>query len=64
MGIDATNKWKGETERVWGTPIAMDPKVKARVDAIWADLGIERAWTMKKPAEAGFWSNVSDPQKS
>ncbi len=42
MGIDATNKWKGETERVWGTPIAMDPKVKARVDAIWADLGIER----------------------
>jgi 4-hydroxy-3-polyprenylbenzoate decarboxylase len=24
MGIDATNKWPGETTREWGTPIAMD----------------------------------------
>ena len=41
MGIDATNKWPGETDREWGTPIAMDAAVKARVDAIWSDLGID-----------------------
>ena len=40
MGIDATNKWPGETQREWGRPIAMDPTVKARVDAIWGELGI------------------------
>ena len=40
LGIDATNKWPGETDREWGTPIAMDPAVKARVDSFWKDLGI------------------------
>ena len=40
MGIDATNKWPGETSREWGTPIAMDPAVKARVDTIWPSLGL------------------------
>ena len=40
VGFDATNKWPGETGREWGRPIAMDPAVKARVDAIWDDLGI------------------------
>ena len=40
MGIDATNKWRGETNREWGTPIVMDAAVKARVDAIWQDLGL------------------------
>jgi 4-hydroxy-3-polyprenylbenzoate decarboxylase len=40
MGIDATNKWPGETSRVWGRPIAMDTAVKARVDALWPDLGL------------------------
>jgi 4-hydroxy-3-polyprenylbenzoate decarboxylase len=40
MGIDATNKWPGETKREWGTPIVMDAAVKARVDAIWQDLGL------------------------
>jgi 4-hydroxy-3-polyprenylbenzoate decarboxylase len=38
MGIDATNKWPGETTREWGTPIVMDAAVKARVDALWQDL--------------------------
>lgn len=41
MGLDATNKWPGETHREWGRPIVMDSAVKARVDAIWAELGIE-----------------------
>ena len=40
MGLDATNKWPGETQRQWGTPIRMDDAVKARVDAIWETLGI------------------------
>src|SRR5450830_1374388 len=40
MGIDATNKWPGETSREWGSTIAMTPEVKARVDSIWQELGI------------------------
>lgn len=40
MGLDATNKWPGETNREWGTPITHDPAVKARVDAMWAELGL------------------------
>jgi 4-hydroxy-3-polyprenylbenzoate decarboxylase len=40
MGMDATNKWPGETTREWGEPIVMDPAVKQRVDAIWDSLGI------------------------
>jgi 4-hydroxy-3-polyprenylbenzoate decarboxylase len=41
MGIDATNKWPGETAREWGTPIVMDAAVKARVDALWDELGLQ-----------------------
>jgi 4-hydroxy-3-polyprenylbenzoate decarboxylase len=40
MGLDATSKWKGETTREWGRPIAQDPVIKARVDALWQDLGL------------------------
>ena len=40
MGLDATNKMPGETSREWGRPIAMDAAVKARVDALWKDLGL------------------------
>ncbi|ANG64831.1 3-octaprenyl-4-hydroxybenzoate decarboxylase [Marinobacterium aestuarii] len=40
MGLDATNKWEGETQREWGVPIRMDDEVKARIDAIWDELGI------------------------
>ncbi len=40
MGIDATSKWPGETQREWGRPISMDAQVKARIDAIWNELGI------------------------
>ncbi len=41
MGMDATNKWPGETQREWGRPISMDPAVKAKVDQIWSSLGID-----------------------
>ncbi len=40
MGLDATNKFPGETNREWGTPIVMDDEVKKRVDAIWGELGV------------------------
>ncbi|MHB9117132.1 MAG: 4-hydroxy-3-polyprenylbenzoate decarboxylase [Burkholderiales bacterium] len=40
MGLDATNKWPGETQREWGTPIAMDEAVKQRVDEMWSGLGL------------------------
>jgi len=40
MGLDATNKWPGETQREWGRPIAMDPAVTAHVDALCQSLGL------------------------
>ena len=39
MGLDATNKWPGETQREWGRPIVMDAAVKMRVNALWEALG-------------------------
>jgi 4-hydroxy-3-polyprenylbenzoate decarboxylase len=41
MGIDATNKWPGETQREWGSPIRMDEAVKRRVDELWPRLGLD-----------------------
>ena len=41
MGIDATRKWKAEGfERPWPAMIEMDGATKAKVDAMWAKLGI------------------------
>ena len=40
MGMDATNKWPGETTREWGEPIVMDQATKDRVDELWDSLGI------------------------
>ncbi len=40
MGLDATNKWPGETTREWGEPIQMDPAVKTRIDSLWEELGV------------------------
>ncbi|WP_425257879.1 UbiD family decarboxylase [Rubrivivax sp. RP6-9] len=34
MGLDATNKWPGETQREWGRTITMDPAVEARVAGV------------------------------
>jgi len=41
IGLDATNKWPGETGRQWGRPIEMDAGVQARIDALWSELGID-----------------------
>jgi 4-hydroxy-3-polyprenylbenzoate decarboxylase len=40
MGLDATNKWPGETQREWGRPITMDAAVQSRMDAILQELGL------------------------
>ncbi|MCG6202237.1 4-hydroxy-3-polyprenylbenzoate decarboxylase [Psychromonas antarctica] len=40
MGLDATNKWTGETDREWGKPIAMDKQVKEKIDDLWQALNI------------------------
>ncbi|MDE0746704.1 MAG: 4-hydroxy-3-polyprenylbenzoate decarboxylase [Porticoccaceae bacterium] len=42
MGMDATNKMHGETNREWGEPIVMDEAVKQRIDDLWNELGIDR----------------------
>ncbi len=39
MGLDATNKWQGETSREWGRSIERDPVVVAKIDSIWNQLG-------------------------
>lgn len=38
IGLDATNKWPGETTREWGRPIQMSEAVKQRVDELWTEL--------------------------
>ena len=40
MGLDATNKWPGETQREWGQPMAMDGEVSARMNALSDALGL------------------------
>ncbi|KPV41446.1 3-octaprenyl-4-hydroxybenzoate carboxy-lyase [Thiohalorhabdus denitrificans] len=41
MGIDATNKWPGETQREWGHPVRMDAATRERVDGFWEELGLD-----------------------
>ncbi|HIE56210.1 MAG TPA: 4-hydroxy-3-polyprenylbenzoate decarboxylase [Chromatiaceae bacterium] len=41
MGLDATSKWPGETQREWGRPIIRDPQVVKRIDHLWSELGLE-----------------------
>jgi len=41
IGFDATNKWRGETQRNWGRPIRMDEQIKRRVDGRWSYFGID-----------------------
>ena len=40
MGLDATNKWPGETSREWGKPLQMDAAVTAKVEQLWQTLGL------------------------
>ncbi len=38
IGLDATHKMKGETDREWGRPIRMSEDVRRRIDALWPEL--------------------------
>ncbi len=40
LGIDATNKWTGETKRLWGRAITMSADVEARCDRLWKSLAL------------------------
>ena len=40
MGLDATNKWPGETQREWGRTMAMDAEVSQRMSALASALGL------------------------
>ncbi len=40
IGMDATNKWQGETTREWGRAIVKDKNVVKKVDEIWDQLGL------------------------
>jgi len=40
MGIDATSKWPGETQREWGTPIEQSDDVIDKIDGLWKELNI------------------------
>ncbi|HJW11059.1 MAG TPA: UbiD family decarboxylase domain-containing protein, partial [Albitalea sp.] len=45
MGLDATHKWPGETQREWGRPIAMDADVEQRIAGVF-----EQIMAQVKPA--------------
>jgi 4-hydroxy-3-polyprenylbenzoate decarboxylase len=38
MGLDATNKWPGETSREWGRTISLPDAVNQRADALFEQL--------------------------
>lgn len=40
IGIDATNKWTGETNREWGIPVQMSDTIKEKIDSIWNELNL------------------------
>ena len=40
MGLDATNKWPGETQREWGRVMTMSPDVNQRMNALADALGL------------------------
>ncbi|MGY6662737.1 MAG: UbiD family decarboxylase [Glycocaulis sp.] len=40
VGLDATNKWEGETNREWGEKLFMEQEIIDKVDAMWGELGL------------------------
>ncbi|KAA5803526.1 UbiD family decarboxylase [Alkalicaulis satelles] len=41
IGLDATNKWEGETNREWGEKLFMEQEIIDKVDAMWGELGLD-----------------------
>ena len=56
MGIDATSKWPGETDRAWGRPITMSQEVKDRVGR---DVGCARNRRLRVGLDSQSPSKVS-----
>lgn len=52
LGIDATNKWPGETTREWGRPIVPDRNVERRVDALWSQV-LSQSTRLKSGVDPG-----------
>nr|CAD6406041.1 UbiD family decarboxylase [Rhizobium sp. Q54] len=42
LGLDATTKLPPETDREWGRVLSMPPEIVSKMDALWADLGLEQ----------------------
>jgi len=40
VGLDATNKWPGETSREWGKKIYMEQEVIEKVSRMWQEMGL------------------------
>ncbi len=40
VGLDATNKWEGETTREWGKKIHMEQEVIDKIDRLWVEMGL------------------------
>jgi len=40
MGLDATTKLPGETDREWGKPIHQSQDIMTRIDELWPSLGL------------------------
>ncbi len=49
IGLDATNKWPGETQREWGRPIEMTEAVMRRVDKLYAQVEARACPTLRNP---------------
>ena len=40
IGLDATDKWPGETNREWGVPIRMADEIVEQVSGRWKEFGL------------------------
>jgi 4-hydroxy-3-polyprenylbenzoate decarboxylase len=51
VGLDATNKWPGETHREWGKKIYMEQVVIDKIDAMWEQMGLAKACNVPPKGE-------------
>jgi len=61
LGLDATRKWQGESDREWGRPIVSDPGVEKRVDALWEQIRLARSGMDAHAAPA--WARGPDTSR-
>ena len=55
IGLDATDKWDGETTREWGEVLEMDADTIAKVDAMWGtagDWGVSTLYALQNSTQA------------